>query len=233
MRCTTCDTPNPTDARFCTGCGAALTPAAGVATAPLGPTAAPAAPQPPVPQPVAAPVTRGNPEIGPTQAVALPASPFNQTINVNVQAAAPSPVVVMAPTVAGPGCLVRALYFLFIGLWLGAIWTGVAWALLVSVIGLPLGLLMLNRLPQVMTLKPIRTQMRVVNQGGVVLIGQGQIEQRPFWMRALYFVLVGWWLSGLWLFTAWSLIGVTFGLGLPLAFWMFDQTPAIVSLARQ
>lgn len=232
MHCTTCDMPNPDDARFCTGCGAALTLSTGVATAPLGPVATPTAPQPPLTPSAAAPITHARPDIGATQNVMPPASPFNQTINVNVQAA-PSPVVVMAPTVAGPGCLVRTVYFLFIGLWLGAIWTGVAWALLVSVIGLPLGLLMLNRLPQVMTLKPIRTRMQVVNQGGVVLISQGQIEQRPFWARALYFVLVGWWLSGLWLFTAWSLIGITFGLGLPLAFWMFDQTPAIVSLARQ
>jgi uncharacterized membrane protein YccF (DUF307 family) len=192
----------------------------------------PATPQPPVAVDAAAPLTHGNPDIGAARTVTPPASPFNQTINVNVQAA-PSPVVVIAPTVAGPGCLVRTVYFLFIGLWLGAIWTGVAWALLVSVIGLPLGLVMLNRLPQVMTLKPMRTQMRVVNQGGAVMISQGQVEQRSFWLRALYFVLVGWWLSSLWLFTAWSLIGVTFGLGLPLAFWMFDQTPAIVSLARQ
>jgi len=225
MHCVTCDTPNADDARFCTGCGAALGATAGVATAPLGPLAPAAPPQPPVgaPAPAPAPAATATPPTNPA---------LHQTINVNVQAT-PSPVVVMAPTVAGPGCLVRTLYFLFIGLWLGAIWTSVAWVLLISVIGLPLGLLMLNRLPQVMTLKPIRTQMRVINQGGVVVIGQGQIEQRSFWLRALYFVLVGWWLSGLWLLAAWSLIGVTFGLGLPLAFWMFDQTPAIVSLARQ
>jgi len=48
-----------------------------------------------------------------------------------------------------------------------------------------------------------------------------------------YFLLIGWWLSGLWLSTAWGLVGITFGLGLPLAFWMFDRTPAIVTLARQ
>lgn len=231
MHCTTCDTPNATDARFCTGCGAALAPAAGTATAPLSPpppATAPLSPPPPATAPLAAAAAPA--AVTPT----MPANPaFNQTINVNVQAAPPTPVVVMAPTVAGPGCLVRTFYFLFIGLWLGLLWTGVAWALLVSIIGLPLGLLMLNRLPQVMTLKPIRSEMRVVNQGGVVLISQGQLAQRPFWVRALYFVLVGWWLSGLWLFTAWGLIGVTFGLGLPLAFWMFDQTPAIVSLARQ
>ncbi len=226
MHCVTCDTPNADDARFCTRCGAALSATAGVATAPLGPLAPATPPQPPVGAPAPAPA--------PAATATPPANPaLHQTINVNVQAAAPTPVVVMAPTVAGPGCLVRTVYFLFIGLWLGAIWTGVAWALLVSVIGLPLGLLMLNRLPQVMTLKPIRSEMRVTNQGGVVLISQAQIAQRSFWLRALYFVLVGWWLSGLWLFTAWSLIGISFGLGLPLAFWMFDRTPAIVSLARQ
>jgi uncharacterized membrane protein YccF (DUF307 family) len=128
---------------------------------------------------------------------------------------------------------VRGLYFLFIGLWLGAIWTSVAWLLLVSVIGLPLGLLMLNRLPQVMTLKPVRTQTQVTMQGNVVMVSQSALAQRSFLVRAIYFVLIGWWFSGLWLVTAWALIGATFGLALPLAFWMFDRTPAIVSLARQ
>jgi hypothetical protein len=103
----------------------------------------------------------------------------------------------------------------------------------VTVIGLPLGLLMLNRLPQVMTLKPVRTATQVTMQGGAVLVSQGALAQHSFPLRALYFVLVGWWFSGLWLGIAWSLVGVTFGLGLPLAFWMFDRTPAIVTLARQ
>ncbi|NTU78492.1 MAG: YccF domain-containing protein [Chloroflexales bacterium] len=148
-------------------------------------------------------------------------------------APAPSPVIVLAQQAAGPGCLVRALYFCCIGLWLGFFWTGLAWFLLVTIIGLPLGLMMLNRIPQVMTLKPVRTQTNVTVQGGVVVVGQGQVAQQPFWLRAAYFLLIGWWLSGLWLSTAWGLVGVTFGLGLPLAFWMFDRTPAIVTLARQ
>lgn len=142
-------------------------------------------------------------------------------------------MVVLAQQAAGPGCLVRALYFCFVGLWLGALWTGLAWFLLVTIIGLPLGLMMLNRIPQVMTLKPVRTQTQVTTTGGVVVVSQGQVAQQPFWLRAVYFVAVGWWLSGLWLGFAWGLIGATFGLGLPLAFWMFDRTPAIVTLARQ
>ncbi len=169
---------------------------------------------------------------------AAPAAPpapagFAQTINVTVQAPEPSPVVVVAAQNAGPGLLVRALYFCFIGLWLGALWTSLAWLLLVSIIGLPLGLLMLNRIPQVMTLKPVHTETHVTAQGGVVVVSQGQVAQRPFWLRALYFFLFGWWLSGVWLGAAWGVIGISFGLGLPLAFWMFDRTPAIVSLARQ
>jgi uncharacterized membrane protein YccF (DUF307 family) len=169
----------------------------------------------------------------PPEGAAVPI--LTQTINVTVQAAAApvTPVVVVAATQAGPGCLIRALYFCTVGLWLGALWTGVAWLLLLSVLGLPLGLLMLNRLPQVMTLKPIRTATQVTTTQGVVFVSQGLIDQRSFLVRALYFALVGWWLSGIWLFVAWACVGVTLGLGLPLAFWMFDRTPAVVTLARQ
>lgn len=224
MRCTSCDHFNPDDARFCTGCGATFV---GTATTPLQTVPA---------QPVAAPLTAAAPAAAQAPAAApLPA--LNQTINVVVQAPAvapaPSPVIVLAQQAAGPGCLVRALYFCFIGLWLGFFWTGLAWFLLVTIIGLPLGLMMLNRIPQVMTLKPVRTQTQVTSAGGVILVSQGQVAQQPFWLRAVYFLLVGWWLSGLWLSAAWGLVGVTFGLGLPLAFWMFDRTPAIVTLGRQ
>ena len=48
-------------------------------------------------------------------------------------------------------------------------------------------------------------------------------QQRPFVIRALYFLLVGWWASALWLSVAWGLMSVTLGLGLPLAFWMFNR----------
>jgi hypothetical protein len=227
MRCTNCDHLNPADARFCTSCGITF---AATATMPL--QAQPIAPIAPATALTVTPAAGG-----PLAATAAPVPGLHQTINVTVQAPvaapAPTPVVVLAQQAAGPGCLVRALYFCFVGLWLGALWTGLAWFLLVTVIGLPLGLIMLNRIPQVMTLKPIRTQTQVTTTGGVVMVSQGQLTQRPFWMRAVYFVAVGWWLSGLWLGFAWGLIGATFGLGLPLAFWMFDRTPAIVTLARQ
>ncbi len=133
----------------------------------------------------------------------------------------------------GPGCLIRILYFIFVGLWLGGIATIAAWILNVTIIGLPLGLWLLNRLPYLMTLKPVRTETRVsTTVDGKVVIRETALPQRSFLLRALYFLLIGWWFSLVWLILAWLISGITLGLGLPLAFWMFDQIPAITTLAR-
>lgn len=132
----------------------------------------------------------------------------------------------------GPGCLIRILYFIFVGLWLGGIATIVAWVLIVSIIGLPLGLWLLNRLPQIMTLKPVPTQARVTVVDGKVIYRESSLPAHPFLLRAVYFILIGWWLSAVWLALAWLLTGLSLGLGLPLAFWMFDRVPALTTLAR-
>ena len=127
----------------------------------------------------------------------------------------------------GANLLVRALYFVLIGWWLSAIWAVAAWILCLTIIGLPFGLYMLNRLPQVVTLKPSRSDLVLTGTGRVV---RRDIEQHPFLLRAIYFVLIGWWLSALWLAIAWAL-NVSI-IGMVVGFWMFDRTPAIVSLAR-
>ncbi len=132
----------------------------------------------------------------------------------------------------GPGCLIRILYFIFVGLWLGGIVTIAAWVLIVTIIGLPLGLWLLNRLPQIMTLKPVPTQARVMMVDGRVIYRESNLPVHPFLLRAVYFILIGWWLSAVWLVLAWLLTGLSLGLGLPLAFWMFDQVPALTTLAR-
>lgn len=132
----------------------------------------------------------------------------------------------------GPGCLIRILYFLCIGLEIGAVWTIIAWILIVTIIGLPAGLWMINRLPQVMTLKPGRTTLEVEQAGQARVIRTGQARQHPFLLRALYFILIGWWFSLVWLILAWLITGLSLGLGLPLAFWMFDRVPGITTLAR-
>lgn len=130
-------------------------------------------------------------------------------------------------TERGVNLLLRAIYFLVFGLWFSAIWASVAWILCVTIIGLPLGLWMLNRLPQVTTLRPQRGDL-VVSASGEVY--KSAVPQHPFIIRALWFLLVGWWLSALWLAAAWALCTVI--IGMPIGFLMFDRVPAVVSLAR-
>lgn len=142
----------------------------------------------------------------------------------------PQKVVINTPS--GPGCLVRGLYFIFIGLWLGAIWVVAAWVLNVTIIGLPIGLAMLNRLPQIMTLQPERRETTVEYHDGTPVIHERILRQRPFLLRAFYFILIGWWFSLIWMILAWLISGITLGLGLPLSFWMFDRVPALTTLAR-
>ncbi len=132
----------------------------------------------------------------------------------------------------GPGFLIRALYFIFVGLWLGGVWTAIAWVLIVTIIGLPIGLLMLNRLPQVMTLKPVRSNRYLVQVDGHWVTRTIRKDQPSFLGRAIYFIFIGWWFSALWLAFAWAISGITLGLGLPLAFWMFDRVPAVTTLSR-
>ena len=132
----------------------------------------------------------------------------------------------------GPGCLVRGLYFIFVGSWLGLIWILAAWFFNLTILGLPLGLAMINRIPQVMTLRPVRVQTSVEVQNGAPVVHQTPLKQAPFLLRALYFIVIGFWLSLVWMLLAWIFTGLTLGLGLPLAFWMFDRVPAITTLAR-
>ena len=59
---------------------------------------------------------------------------------------------------AEPGVplLLRILYFFLFGWWATGVWINVAWFLNATIIGLPLGVWMLNRVPQVLTLRPTR-----------------------------------------------------------------------------
>ncbi len=49
--------------------------------------------------------------------------------------------------------LVRALYFVFVGSWAGYIWACIGYTLCLFIVTIPLGLVMLNRLPAVITLR--------------------------------------------------------------------------------
>jgi uncharacterized membrane protein YccF (DUF307 family) len=78
----------------------------------------------------------------------------------------------------------------------------------------------------------VRLQTIVTTRDGNTYVDQTPLRQRPFLGRALYFILIGWWFSLVWLIFAWLIAGITLGLGLPVAFWMFDRVPEITTLAR-
>jgi uncharacterized membrane protein YccF (DUF307 family) len=126
-----------------------------------------------------------------------------------------------------PNLLIRILYFFFFGLWFSGIWAAIAWVLCVTVIGLPLGLWMLNRLPQVSTLKAQQDTLVVTSTGEVY---RNEVPQAPFLIRAIYFVLIGWWLSAIWISVAWALCASVIGI-LP-GFWMINRVPGVITLAR-
>jgi uncharacterized membrane protein YccF (DUF307 family) len=123
--------------------------------------------------------------------------------------------------------LIRVLWFFVFGLELTAVWILVAWALNATIIGLPFGLWMIDRVPQVLTLKA-RPGAWVVNKGGS---GRYLPEQQTSWLvRGLYFVFIGWWLSLLWATIAYTLCATI--LGLPLGVLMLHGLPAVTTLQK-
>ena len=126
--------------------------------------------------------------------------------------------------------LLRILYFFLFGWWATGIWINAAWILNLSIIGLPLGLWMLNRVPQVLTLRPQRQVILAQKRGEVVALRTVGIPQRPWPLRVLYFVLIGWWLSFLWSNLAWVVCATV--IGLPLGIWMFNRLPMLTTLMR-
>lgn len=137
----------------------------------------------------------------------------------------------MSVTRSGPGCLVQFLWFIFLGWWLGQIWIALAWLINLTIIGLPLGVWMLNRVPQVMLLREeARLTTVVQTPDGRLVLRQTERPQHPWLLRALWFLLIGWWLSLLWLEVAWFLCGTI--LLLPVGMAMFGAVPTIVSLRR-
>lgn len=114
----------------------------------------------------------------------------------------------------------RVLWFLFVGWWATPIVINVAWFLNATIVLLPVGIKLINLVPTVLTLaEPQRVAAPEEARG-----------QRSLLVRAVYIVLVGWWLS---LF--WANVAVVFALtilGLPVAVWMLNRLPLVTSLYR-
>src|SRR5437588_74507 len=147
----------------------------------------------------------------------------NNFVNVNVQQ-------------KSPGFLIRALYFMFIGWWAGYIWLNIGFFFCALIITLPLGLVMLNRLPQILTLRP-QSQQTNVNVAtsttagsitNIVNVNVSGARQNSMHLRIIYFLFIGCWVGYIW-----ASIGYFFCvtiLGLPLGLIMLNRLPAVLTL---
>ena len=123
--------------------------------------------------------------------------------------------------------LIRLVYFFFVGLPLGLTAALVGWAMCVTVVLLPFGIWVLHRLPLITTLTMPDEDYRPIARAEDWKVVTEE-EGVPFIGRALWFVLVGWWLSFIWIKLAF-LLGATFIL-MPVGFWMINRVPAILTL---
>jgi uncharacterized membrane protein YccF (DUF307 family) len=122
--------------------------------------------------------------------------------------------------------ILRVIWFFALGWELAAAWILIAWLLNVTIIGLPLGVWMLNRVPQVLTLKARPGMWEVEGDSR----RYREVPQAPWLIRAVYFLLIGWWLSLAWAVIGW-LLCVTI-IGLPLGVPMLNVLPAVTTLQR-
>jgi uncharacterized membrane protein YccF (DUF307 family) len=135
---------------------------------------------------------------------------------------------VVIDTRKNPGCLIQLLWFGLVGWWLGLLWIAVAWLFMVTILGAPLGVMMLNVLPRVIALRDEPHRVAVTTSMGAVVQREVFPPEINLLVRAIYFVFVGWWLSAIWMGAAY-LMCLTI-VGLPVGFWMFDRVPTLVSL---
>ena len=128
-----------------------------------------------------------------------------------------------------PGCLIQVLWFALVGWWLGQAWMAVAWFFMVTIVGIPIGVIMLNKIPKVIALReePHRVLLST-GLDGRRTSREVQVPEINILVRGLYFVLIGWWLTALWLEAAYAICLSI--IGLPIGFWMFDRVPTVLSL---
>ncbi|MCU4926572.1 YccF domain-containing protein [Halobacteria archaeon AArc-dxtr1] len=124
-----------------------------------------------------------------------------------------------------PNLLVRAIWFVFVGWWLTGLLLSIAWLLNLTIVGLPLGIALINKAPYALTLKHLATRDDI---DGVAVDSSG--TSPPLVLRGLYFVFVGWWASGLLMLVAY-LVSLTV-IGLPIGIMLFNYLPYVTSLKK-
>ncbi len=127
--------------------------------------------------------------------------------------------------------IIRVLWFFLVGWHVALWWILIAWLLNLTIVGMPFGVWMLNRVPLVLTLRTQRGyNVGQVRDGGQVTWAHETQRQAPFLIRLVYFVLIGWWFSLIWSLLAW-LLSISI-VGLPFGVWMFNRLPGVTTLMR-
>jgi uncharacterized membrane protein YccF (DUF307 family) len=198
-------------------------------TAPSIPAVVPAAPVVPnthVTQPL-----QSSPE--PQRLVATPSSqhsPIHHHLTGQQPLPPASTIILRQPKTTQHAFIVRAIWFLLVGWWLSYLVIALGYFLILLIITAPLGIMMLNFVPQALTLRQRTRDFEMVEQGGIATIQNGHVAQRPFWQRALYFIFIGWWFGALWASLGWAFCVLI--LTFPLGVWMLNRIGAVVSLHR-
>jgi len=125
--------------------------------------------------------------------------------------------------------VLRLIWFVCIGLPVGWFCLNFAWLCMITVLGIPVGLWIFNRIPMIMTLQPdLEDRYRLGFEEGRIF--RGEIEQLSLPLRLLWLLLIGWWASLIWINVAYVLSATV--IGVPVGFWMFNRLPAIIFLTR-
>ena len=105
-----------------------------------------------------------------------------------------------------------------------------AWFMAATIVGLPIAFATFNRVPMIQTLRPRSITTRVTMVDGVTMVTQGNAEQLDLWIRAVWFLCVGWWLGLIVTIVAWvaSVLIVT----LPLSVILIDRLPEVITLQK-
>jgi len=100
----------------------------------------------------------------------------------------------------------------------------------VTFVGLPLAFMLFNRIPAIMTLRGRTLTYEATVKDGVTYLKGRNPNQRPLLLRAIWFLLVGWWLGAFWMVAAWiiSLFIIT----LPIGIWMMNRIGGVMTLLR-
>jgi uncharacterized membrane protein YccF (DUF307 family) len=127
--------------------------------------------------------------------------------------------------------VIRVLWFFLIGWHVTFWWVLAAWVFNITIIGLPVGVWMLNRVPLVLTLRMPRGYTVTQVEDGKIVERYRSASQHFWLLRLVYFILIGWWFSLIWALFGWLLCVII--IGLPVGVLMLNRLPNVTTLMRQ